>query len=78
MNPDILCPDSIKGKILDVVDNQDVSENSANDKNESGHLSGHYCPDRSKTSVVNGQSGHKEGNITNDEGIQKSVSKLKN
>jgi hypothetical protein len=44
-------------KLDNVFDNQHVKANSDIVKNESGHLSGHDCPDKPKTNGINGQSG---------------------
>ena len=55
--PDIGCPEIINSKIADMIENQAVTTTS---NNESGHLSGHSCPDNTKGNAINGQSGQSE------------------
>lgn len=55
--PDIGCPDIFNSKLVDMIDNQAVTTTS---NNESGHLSGHSCPDNTKSNGINVQSGQSE------------------
>jgi len=40
-----------------IIDIQYITTNESEDRNESGHLSGHSCPDKTKNNGINGQSG---------------------
>jgi hypothetical protein len=52
--PDIGCPDIFNSKLVDMFDNLAITTTS---NNETGHLSGHSCPDNTKSNGINGQSG---------------------
>lgn len=40
-----------------IIEFQYITIKESEDRNESGHLSGHVCPDKSKNNGINGQSG---------------------
>lgn len=40
-----------------IIEFQYITTNESDNRNESGHLSGHECPDKSQNNGINGQSG---------------------